>query len=1015
MTDKHIGAILTVGGGIGGVQASLDLAESGFKVYLVEEKPCIGGVMAQLDKTFPTNDCSACIFSPKLQTLAQNPNVEIIAYSKIEGIEGQAGNYKVKVRQKARYIDPEKCTSCGACAEKCPTKVPNEYNFGHDKRKAIYKDYAQGIPSVYTIDPEHCRIFQGKKCGVCAKVCPAGAVDYEQQDQIVDLDVGAVILAPGYELLNMQKVSEFAYGVAPNVVTNLEMERILSASGPYGGEVTRPSDSSHPKKIAWIQCVGSRDPRKGMPHCSSVCCMASIKEAVIAREHDASIEPTIFFMDIRAYGKDFDKYYEKAKTDGGVRFIRSMVSRVEEDPITNDLKITYLDENNNLNTETFHMVVLAAGIKPSQATLDTANILGVSLDSNNFCETEVFEPVNTSKDGIFVAGAFQSPKDIPQTVMEASAAAGAATRLLTDQRDTLTIKKEVPLEKQVTDQDPRIGVFVCKCGINIAQTVSVSEVVEKIQEIPGVEYAGENLFTCSQDAQVQIKQIIQDHDLNRVIVASCTPRTHLPLFQETAREAGLNKYLVEMANIREHCSWVHMKEKEQATDKAVDLIKMAVARTRKLEPVQDQKLPMTKSSLVIGGGVAGMTAALNVADQGFPVTLVESSDALGGNALKLDTTIKGDDIAPFIEDLKSKVQSNDKIQVLMDSKVQEVQGFVGAFKTKVAQSDGNSVEVEHGTTVIATGASEWKPDIYGYGSDPRIRTHLDMSRAMNAKDPAVINADTTVFIQCVGSRCEERPWCSKVCCTHAIKDAIELKENKPDANIFVLYRDIRTFGLNEPYYEKARNLGVIFVRYTPEDPPKVNMGDKISVKIKDPVIAEELDIQADSLVLAAAIIPNDNNKELARLYKVSLNEDEFFLEAHMKLRPVDFATDGVFLAGLAHYPKPLDETIAQAEAAGAHAAQILARGYVDAPGMVSTVDEFLCRGCGRCVEVCPFNAPQLKELENGAVVSEINPALCKGCGACGVACPTGAAAIRHFNDDQVLVMLDAALDEAEGF
>lgn len=1015
MTKKHIGAILTVGGGIGGVQASLDLAESGFKVYLVEEKPCIGGVMAQLDKTFPTNDCSACIFSPKLQTLAQNPNVEIIAYSKIEGIEGQAGNYKVKVRQKARYIDPEKCTSCGACAEKCPTKVPNEYNFGHDKRKAIYKDYAQGIPSVYTIDPEHCRIFKGKKCGVCAKVCPAGAVDYEQQDQIVDLDVGAVILAPGYELLNMQKVSEFAYGVAPNVVTNLEMERILSASGPYGGEVTRPSDSSHPKKIAWIQCVGSRDPRKGMPHCSSVCCMASIKEAVIAREHDASIEPTIFYMDIRAYGKDFDKYYEKAKTDGGVRFIRSMVSRVEEDPITNDLKITYLDDNNNLNTETFHMVVLAAGIKPSQATLDTAHILGVSLDSNNFCETGVFEPVNTSKDGIFVAGAFQSPKDIPQTVMEASAAAGAATRLLADQRDTLTIKKEMPSEKQVTDQDPRIGVFVCKCGINIAQTVSVSEVVEKIQEIPGVEYAGENLFTCSQDAQVQIKQIIQDHDLNRVIVASCTPRTHLPLFQETAREAGLNKYLVEMANIREHCSWVHMKEKEQATNKAVDLIKMAVARTRKLEPVQDQQLSMTKSSLVIGGGVAGMTAALNVADQGFPVKLVESSDSLGGNASKLDTTIKGDDIAPFIKDLEAKVQSNGKIQVLMDSRVQEVQGFVGAFKTKIAQSDGNTVEVEHGTTIIATGATEWKPDIYGYGSDPRIRTHLDMSRAMNSKDPAVMDADTTVFIQCVGSRCEERPWCSKVCCTHAIKDAIELKENKPDAKIYVLYRDIRTFGLNEPYYEKARNLGVIFVRYAPDDPPKVNVGDKISVKIMDPVIAEELNIQADSLVLAAAIIPNDNNKELGRLYKVSLNEDGFFLEAHMKLRPVDFATDGVFLAGLAHYPKPLDETIAQAEAAGAHAAQILARGYVDAPGMVSTVDEFLCRGCGRCVEVCPFNAPQLKELENGAVVSEINPALCKGCGACGVACPTGAATIRHFKDDQVVVMIDAALDEAEGF
>jgi heterodisulfide reductase subunit A len=1015
VADKNIGAILTVGGGIGGVQASLDLAESGFKVYLVEEKPCIGGVMAQLDKTFPTNDCSACIFSPKLQTLAQNPNVEIIAYSRIEGIEGSAGQYKVKVRQKARYVDPEKCTSCGACAEKCPTKVPNEYNFGHDKRKAIYKDYAQGIPSVFTIDPDHCRVFKGKKCGVCAKVCPAGAIDYEQEDLLVDLEVGAVILAPGYELLEMGKVSEFGYGVATNVVTNLEMERILSASGPYEGAVTRPSDGAHPSKIAWIQCVGSRDPRKGMPHCSSVCCMASIKEAVIAREHDASIEPTIFYMDIRAYGKDFDKYYEKARSDGGVRFIRSMVSRVEEDPITKDLKLTFLDENNELKTETFEMVVLAAGIKPSLSTLETAATLGVNLDENNFCATGSFEPVNTSRQGIYVAGAFQAPKDIPQTVMEASAAAGAATRLLADQRDSLTIKKELPPEKVVDDQDPKIGVFVCKCGINIAQTVDVGEVVDKIQELPGVAYAGENLFTCSQDAQVQIRNIIQDHDLNRLIVASCTPRTHLPLFQETAREAGLNKYLVEMANIREHCSWVHMKEKEQATDKAVDLIRMAIARTRRLEPVQDQKLPMTQSSLVIGGGVAGMTAALNIVDQGFPVTLVEASDQLGGNALKLDTTIKGEKIAPFVEDLKEKVLSHEKIDILTNAKVEEAQGFVGAFKTRIAGPDGGPKEVEHGTVVIATGATEWKPDIYGYNEDPRIRTHLDMSRAMTSRDPAVMEADTTVFIQCVGSRSEERPWCSKVCCSHSVKDAIELKENRPESNVYILYRDIRTFGLYEPYYEKARRLGVIFIRYSPEDPPKVSVGDKIKVSIQDPVIREDIEIQADSLALAAAIIPNESNKDLARLYKVSLNEDEFFLEAHMKLRPVDFATDGVFLAGLAHYPKTIDETIAQAEAAGAHAAQILARGYVDAPGMVSTVDPFMCRGCGRCVDVCPFNAPQLKELENGATVSEINPALCKGCGACAVACPTGAAAIRHFKEDQVAVMIDAALDEAEGF
>jgi heterodisulfide reductase subunit A len=573
----------------------------------------------------------------------------------------------------------------------------------------------------------------------------------------------------------------------------------------------------------------------------------------------------------------------------------------------------------------------------------------------------------------------------------------------------MTTKKELPPETDVSGQEPRIGVFICNCGINIAGTVKVPEVVERVRNLPGVVYAEDNLFTCSQDTQAKIKNNITDHNLNRVIVASCTPRTHLPLFQETAREAGLNKYLVEMANIREHCSWVHMKEKEKATGKAVDLIRMAVARSRRLEQVQDQKLDMLQSALVVGGGVAGMTAALNLADQGFPVHLVEKSDSLGGNARSLAHTLKGEEIQPFLEQLIAKVKADSRITVYFNSRIEDAEGFIGNFKTKVACDSEEPYTIEHGVAVIATGAQEWKPDIYGYGADPRIRTHLEMSRAMKEQDPAVMNAGTTVFIQCVGSRCKERPWCSKVCCNHAVMDAIALKEANPAAKIFVLYRDVRTFGLNEPYYEKARRIGVIFARYEPEDPPVVEVDQKVVVRVRDLILGGTITLEADSLVLAAAIIPNEENSRLAKLFKLSTNEDQYFLEAHMKLRPVDFATDGVFLAGLAHYPKPLDETIAQAEAAGSHAAQLLARGYVEAPGMVSSIDHFLCRGCGRCVDTCPFHAPELKQVLPDVFKSEVNPALCKGCGACGVVCPTGAAAIRHFKDDQVGEMIDAAL------
>lgn len=857
------------------------------------------------------------------------------------------------------------------------------------------------------------------ECMQCVRTCKAEAIDHTLRDQYVDIDVGAIVLSTGYEMIDPTHLrGEFSYGIAPNVLTNLDLERMLSASGPTGGEVLRPSDRERPTKVAWIQCVGSRDPQRGVAHCSSVCCMASIKEAVIAKEHHATIEPTIFSMDIRASGKDFDAYYKRAQ-EHGVRFIRSLVSRVVDDPRTHNLLLTYVGEDQQLNTETFDMVILAVGIRPSESSQHLAKKLGIELDEAGFCKTSSFEPVRTSRSGVFVAGMLESPKSIPGTVIQASAAAAECSRLLAPMRHTLTTTKDFPPEKDFSGQEPRIGVFVCRCGVNIAANVNVPEVVRRVESLPGVVYAGENLFTCSQDTQVKIKQVIEDNDINRVVVASCTPRTHLALFQETAREAGLNKYLVEMANIREQCAWVHMRHdgdgavqaEDPATDKAVDLITMAVARAKGLEPLQDQQLPVTQSALVIGGGVAGMVAALNIADQGFSVDLVEAAAQLGGNALRIHRTMKGEEVKPFLDELIAKVTTHPRIRLHLDTRVMDSHGFVGNFTSFVATNGSEPLQIDHGVVVIATGATEWKPDIYGYGTDPRIRTQLEMSAALHASDPAVVDARTTVFIQCVGSRCDERPWCSRVCCNHTVMDAIALKEANPDADIWVLFRDIRTFGLNERSYQKARRLGVKFVRYVPEQPPTVEVGEQIRVSVQDPALGRTITLEADNLVLAAAIIPNPSNKELGNLFKVSTHADGHFLEAHMKLRPVDFATDGVFLAGLAHYPKSIDETISQAEAAACRGATILAKGYVQVSGVVSVIDPFLCRGCGRCEEACPFEAVHRREVEPGKICSEVNPVLCRGCGICGVVCPTGAAQVSHFRDKQVGDMIEAAMAE----
>ncbi len=1473
-TEK-IGSITIVGSGIAGIQTALDIADSGFKVHLVEERPNVGGVMAQLDKTFPTNDCSSCMMGPKLGELATHPNIEILANTEVLGVDGEPGRFQVRLKKKARFVDTEKCTACGDCAPVCPVLKPGEHDQGLVNRKAIYISYPQAVPNSYTIEkydtapcrtscpanlnvqayvamvkmgrykeaveiimrdlplpgvlgrvctrgcekncrrlevdeaisirdlkrvaadhvklseipvpditlrdeavavigsgpaglsaayflaldgyrvavyeslpqaggmlrygiPEHrlprevldaeinnlnrygikffpnttigkdltiddlqkqgvsaiflaigawkswklmipgedvyrgvidaisflhkvhtgkfkqlegrvaviggghsaldgarvalrlgarevviiyrrsraempaepeeveeaekegikihfqvaplkiigengnvsgiqctrtrltqadstgrpqpvpiegseflietdyiipaigqtpnfdllgddhglavskwnllevnsetlqtnrpaifaggdvttgpatvieavaagkrgaryiAEYLQGKElpakrqidlytaknwpavprdepggkrmarqtlplekrlagfkevnlspevisaqkeaarcldcggcceCMQCVAACKAEAVTaatHAQKDEMLNLTTGAVILAGGFETFDAAQKGEYGHGRWPNVITSLEYERILSAAGPFQGRIQRLSDGETPSRIAWIQCVGSRDKHIGQEYCSAVCCMSATKQAMITREHAPDIDTTIFYIDIRAQGKGFDRFYERSIAENNVHYVRSMISRVIPNPEDATLSISYATRDHQLRQDTFDLVVLSVGLCPNPSFVKLAQRIGLKLTANGFCATDPLDTVATSRPGIYVCGAAQGPKDIPDSVQQGSSAAERAMALLADTRGSLVTVPPVPIERDVSKEDPRIGVFVCHCGINIAGTVDVEAVADYVRKLPDVVYAADCMFACATDQLHSIKNAIDTHNLNRVVVASCTPRTHEPLFRNTLRDAGLNPYLFELANIREQDAWVHQGDPQAATAKAKKLVGMSVSRARLLEPLYDTTHEVIQRALVIGGGLAGLTAALSFAEQGFEATLVEQSSELGGNARTLHYTEDGADPAMYVRDLIQKVESQPLISIQKEARVTSISGICGNFNSTISVK-GDTQSISHGVVVAATGGQEYQPVEYLYGRHSAVLTQKEFETLLVSDPERTAKMKHIAMIQCVGSREAENMYCSRVCCTAAIKNSLKLKSIHPDAQISVLYRDIRTYGLKETYYLKTRQQGVRFYRFEIDNKPQVAaQGDILTISLLDAQLQVPVELQVDLLVLSAAIRPRQESKQLADAMRLALDEDGFLMEAHPKLRPLDAASPGVYLCGLAQGPKFAGESIAQARGAVSRAVMVLSKKEMVTEGMINRVDSNLCRACGECENACCFKAINIKEIPPGRRQAVVIEAICTGCGVCNVVCPTGAASVSHFKDGQIEGML----------
>ena len=1010
-------AVLVIGGGIGGMQSALLLAEAGQQVYLVDSAPGIGGSMHLLDRTFPTDSCGICLMLPGRAAYCPtiecdlHRNIQIIPYAEVEAVEGEAGGFSASVRRKARFVDVERCNNCGLCAEVCPIERPDQYEGDLDPQKAIYQPPIRAIPPAYVIDMDYCT-----RCGACVDACPTDAIDLEMQPETIAIGAGAVIMSPGYESFDAGLKGEYGFGHYANVLSSIQFERMVSLSGSTGAQIVRPSDGEKPDRVAFIQCVGSRDPSIDRGYCSSVCCMYTAKQVQVAKEIDPDLDVTVFTMDIRAHGKDFDEYFDEVEATPGVTYRRAMVSSIHDYKQTGDLALNFVGEDGNVHEEDFDMVVLAVGFEPPRGFQALAEGLDVELNQYGFGVTGQFRPLESSRSGILVSGAFREPKDIPGTVVEASAVAASAARLVRGEGEKRgsrgAVQEELGFEGRDVSLDwPRLGIFLCDCRGEIGSVIDLEELAAYAADLRDVVTVRTMDNACLVSGRRLIAEAIDQGDLNRVVIAGCPAREYQAAFAGVMREAGLNPSLLSRVNLRGEVAWAHGVNGKDgsnpgddgrvALEKAQELVAMAASAARTDQPVRAAKQELSQRVLVVGGGVAGMTAGLTLADLGYDVDLVEKSPELGGQLKSLHYTLTGEDPQVFLDQLVEDVSSSDRISLYLEAEVDEVSGWVGRYETKLSVADSKRETLTHGAVIVATGGHEVVPNEYLYGEDDRVLTQRELEAKLDSGDEV---PSDVVMIQCVGSREPERPYCSRVCCTKAVTNALRIKEQSPTARVYVLYREMRTFGFREDLYREARQKGVVFLRYAlPDKPEVVAAADALTIRVREPVTGAEVELSAEALVLSTGIEPNDVTALASRL-AIPLDKNGFFQEEYPKMRPLDFTKRGVFMSGLAHSPRFADEAIVQAQGAAMRAAALLEQQELEPPVAPVLVSERLCSACGQCVEVCPYDA---RILEPGAHTADVVDALCQGCGACIVACPNKATRRQGTELPSVYRMLEA--------